>query len=66
MPEPEPTTVPSEPIESPIPESFHIHYAGLKSKQQVIHQLQSLTTLLEEESHEQYQFSIQIDTIALK
>ncbi|MCQ6305777.1 hypothetical protein [Bacillus cereus] len=65
MPESEPTTIPLEPIEqieSSIPESFHIHYAGRKSKQKVIHQLQVLATLLEEESHEQYQFSIQIHT----
>ncbi|MBG9577655.1 hypothetical protein ABE42_00010, partial [Bacillus thuringiensis] len=37
-----------------------------KSKQKVIHQLQALATLLEEESHEQYQFSIQIETTCLK
>ncbi|WP_257141431.1 hypothetical protein [Bacillus toyonensis] len=64
IPKSEPTAVPSEPIkqiESPIPESFYIHYAELKSKQKVIHQLQSLATLLEE-SHEQYQFPIQIGT----
>lgn len=69
IPESEPTTIPLEPIEqveSSIPESFHIHYAGLRSKQKVIHQLQALATLLEEESHEQYQFSIQIDTPPLK
>ncbi|MBU4642918.1 hypothetical protein [Bacillus toyonensis] len=69
IPESEPTTIPLEPIEhieSSIPESFHLHYAGLKSKQKVIHQLQALATLLEEESHEQYQFSIQIDTTSLK
>ncbi|MGR5864830.1 hypothetical protein ACT7DZ_15755 [Bacillus cereus] len=66
IPETEPTTIPSAPIESSIPESFHIHYAGRKSKQKVIHQLQALATLLEEESHEQYQFSIQIDTPPLK
>ncbi|WP_257209202.1 hypothetical protein [Bacillus toyonensis] len=66
MPETEPTTIPSAPIESSIPESFHIHYTGRKSKQKVIHQLQALTTLLEEESHEQYQFSIQIETTCLK
>ncbi|MGR5970720.1 hypothetical protein ACT7C1_33085 [Bacillus paranthracis] len=36
IPESEPTTIPLEPIEqveSSIPESFHIHYAGLRSKQ---------------------------------
>ncbi|MEI4618114.1 hypothetical protein [Bacillus cereus] len=67
--EPEPATLPLEPIEqieASIPESFHIHYAGRKSKQKVIHQLQALATLLEEESHEQYQFSIQIDAPTLK
>ncbi|MBJ8113605.1 hypothetical protein JDS99_29145 [Bacillus cereus group sp. N6] len=67
--EPEPTTLPLEPIEQiepSIPESFHIHYAGRKSKQKVINQLQALATLLEEESHEQYQFSIQIDTPSVK
>jgi hypothetical protein len=67
--EPEPATLPLEPIEqieASIPESFHIHYAGRKSKQKVIHQLQVLATLLEEESHEQFQFSIQIETICLK
>ncbi|OQR53413.1 hypothetical protein [Bacillus sp. CDB3] len=67
--ESEPTTIPLEPIEQiepSIPESFHIHYAGRKSKQKVIHQLKALATLLEEESHEQYQFSIQIDTTSLK
>ncbi|MEC5308410.1 MULTISPECIES: hypothetical protein [Bacillus] len=54
IPESEPTTIPLEPIEqveSSIPESFHIHYAGLRSKQKVIHQLQALATLLEGESH---------------
>ncbi|MGR5967721.1 hypothetical protein ACT7C1_03065 [Bacillus paranthracis] len=66
IPETEPTTIPSAPIESSIPESFHIHYTGRKSKQKVIHQLQALATLLEEESHEQYQFSIQIETACLK
>jgi hypothetical protein len=69
IPESEPTTIPLEPIEqieSSIPESFHIHYAGLRSKQKVIQQLQALATLLEGESHEQYQFSIQIDTPPLK
>ncbi|MDF9627062.1 hypothetical protein P5775_30795, partial [Bacillus cereus] len=66
IPETEPTTIPSAPIESSIPESFHIHYTGRKSKQKVIHQLQALATLLEEESHEQYQFSIQIETTCLK
>ncbi|MEX0418405.1 hypothetical protein [Bacillus sp. C30] len=66
MPESEPTSIPSEPIESPIPESFHLHYAGRKSKQKVIYQLKALAILLEEESHEQYQFSIQIDTTPLK
>lgn len=64
--ETEPTTILSAPIESSIPESFHIHYTGRKSKQKVIHQLQALATLLEEESHEQYQFSIQIETTCLK
>ncbi|WP_144519153.1 hypothetical protein [Bacillus thuringiensis] len=67
--EPEPVTLPLEPIEqieTSIPESFHIHYAGLKSKQKVIHQLQVLATLLEGESHEQYQFSIQIHTASQK
>ena len=67
--EPEPATLPLEPIEqieASIPESFHIHYAGRKSKQKVIHQLQVLATLLKEESHEQYQFSIQIETTCLK
>ncbi|MEX0415224.1 hypothetical protein [Bacillus sp. C30] len=67
--EPEPATLPLAPIEqieASIPESFHIHYAGLKSKQKVIHQLQALATLLEGESHEQYQFSIQIETTCLK
>ncbi|MED3077150.1 hypothetical protein [Bacillus wiedmannii] len=64
--ETKPTTIPSAPIESSIPESFHIHYTGRKSKQKVIHQLQALATLLEEESHEQYQFSIQIETTCLK
>ncbi|MCQ6304874.1 hypothetical protein NPM07_19290, partial [Bacillus cereus] len=57
---------PIEQIEASIPESFHIHYAGRKSKQKVIHQLQVLATLLEEESHEQYQFSVQIDAPTLK
>ncbi|MCQ6343544.1 hypothetical protein NPM06_28950 [Bacillus cereus] len=69
IPESEPTTIPLEPIEQiepSISESFHIHYAGRKSKQKVIHQLQALATLLEEESHEQYQFSIQIDAPTLK
>ncbi|MGE6618463.1 hypothetical protein [Bacillus mycoides] len=69
IPESESTTIPLEPIEqieSSIPESFHIHYAGLRSKQKVIHQLQALATLLEEESHEQYQFSIKIDAPPLK
>ncbi|QDZ77277.1 hypothetical protein [Bacillus cereus] len=69
MPETEPTAIPVEPIEQIEPsmtESFHIHYAGRKSKQKVIHQLQALATLLEEESHEQYQFLIQIDTPSLK
>ncbi|EOQ09089.1 hypothetical protein [Bacillus cereus] len=69
IPESEPTTIPLEPIEqveSSIPESFHIHYAGLRSKQKVIHQLQALATLLKEESHEQYQFSIQIHTASQK
>ncbi|HEQ3527754.1 TPA: hypothetical protein VGS93_004207 [Bacillus cereus] len=69
IPESEPTTIPLEPIEqveSFIPESFHIHYAGLRSKQKVIHQLQALAILLEGESHEQYQFSIQIETTCLK
>ena len=69
IPESEPTTIPLEPIEqvkSSISESFHIHYVGRKSKQKVIHQLQTLVTLLEEESHEQYQFSIQIETAFLK
>ncbi|PEO38456.1 hypothetical protein [Bacillus wiedmannii] len=69
IPESEPTTIPLEPIEqieSSIPESFHIHYAGLRSKQKVIHQLQALATLLEGESHEKYQFSIQIETTCLK
>ncbi|WP_257154691.1 hypothetical protein [Bacillus thuringiensis] len=63
------STIPLEPIEqveSSIPESFHIHYAGLKSKQKVIRQLQALATLLEEESLEQYQFSIQIHTASQK
>ncbi|MEW4152269.1 hypothetical protein Q0N88_19315 [Bacillus thuringiensis] len=67
--EPEPATLPLEPIEqieSSISESFHIHYAGRKSKQKVIHQLQALATLLEGESHEQYQFSIQIHTASPK
>ncbi|OQR53555.1 hypothetical protein [Bacillus sp. CDB3] len=67
--ESEPKTIPLDPIEQmepSIPESFHIHYAGLKSKQQVIHQLKVLATLLEEESHEQYHFSIQIDTTTQK
>ncbi|MGR5899411.1 hypothetical protein ACT7C8_17320 [Bacillus cereus] len=67
--EPEPATLPLEPIEqieSFISESFHIHYAGRKSKQKVIHQLQALAILLEEESHEHYQFSIQINTSSLK
>ncbi|MCQ6288825.1 hypothetical protein [Bacillus cereus] len=48
--EPEPATLPLEPIEqqieASIPESFHIHYAGLKSKQKVVHQLQALAILL--------------------
>ncbi len=66
IPQFEPTTLPVESIESAIPESFHIHYAGCKSKQKIIHQLQALATLLEEASHEQYQFSIQIDTPSLK
>lgn len=67
--EPGPATLPLEPIEqieASIPESFHIHYAGRKSKQKVIHQLQVLATLLEEESHKHYQFSIQIETTCLK
>ncbi|MGE6553034.1 hypothetical protein ACQKFK_30110 [Bacillus mycoides] len=64
IPESEPTTIPLEPIEHI--ESFHLHYAGIKSKQKVIHQLQALATLLEEESHEQYQFSIQIHTASQK
>ncbi|MEC2866350.1 hypothetical protein [Bacillus thuringiensis] len=63
--ETKPTTIPSAPIEPSIPESFHIHYTGRKPKQKVIHQLQALATLLEE-SHEQYQFSIQIETTCLK
>ncbi|MED2777093.1 hypothetical protein P4278_30000 [Bacillus thuringiensis] len=66
IPQFETTTLPVEPIESAILESFHIHYAGRKSKQKVFHQLQTLATLLEEESHEQYQFSIQIETTCLK
>lgn len=53
-----------EPIESiepcSIPESFHIHYAGIKSKEKMILQLKSIASLLEEETHEQYEFSIQI------
>ncbi|HDR7791148.1 hypothetical protein [Bacillus paranthracis] len=61
IPKFEPTTLPVEPIES-----CHIHYAGCQSKQKIIHQLQALATLLEEASHEQYQFSIQIDTPSLK
>lgn len=52
IPQFEPTTLPVEPIESAIPESFHIHYAGCQSKQKIIHQLQVLATLLEEASHE--------------
>ncbi|HHL0974805.1 TPA: hypothetical protein ACQUHP_006632 [Bacillus cereus] len=66
IPQFEPTTLPVEPIESAIRESLHIHYAGCRSKQKIIHQLQALATLLEEASHEQYQFSIQIDTPSLK
>ncbi|HDR3903202.1 TPA: hypothetical protein QCO88_005938, partial [Bacillus cereus] len=42
--ETKPTTIPSAPIEPSIPESFHIHYTGRKSKQKVIHQLQALAT----------------------
>ncbi|OUB89773.1 hypothetical protein BK784_26480 [Bacillus thuringiensis serovar medellin] len=55
-----------EPVESiepcSIPESFHIHYAGVKSKEKMIQQLKSIASLLEEETHEQYEFSIQIHT----
>ncbi|PGS63912.1 hypothetical protein COC69_31200 [Bacillus cereus] len=55
-----------EPVESiepcSIPESFHIRYAGVKSKEKMIQQLKSIASLLEEETHEQYEFSIQIHT----
>ncbi|MGE6618456.1 hypothetical protein [Bacillus mycoides] len=58
------TPISFEPIESiepcSIPESFHIHYAGIKSKEKMILQLKSIASLLEEETHEQYEFSIQI------
>ncbi|HHP1052697.1 hypothetical protein [Bacillus thuringiensis] len=58
------TPISFEPIESiepcSIPESFHIHYTGIKSKEKMIHQLKSIASLLEEETHEQYEFSIQI------
>ncbi|MGR5881173.1 hypothetical protein ACT7DC_03080 [Bacillus cereus] len=69
MPESKPTAIPLDPIkqiESSILESFHIHYAGRKSKQKIIQHLQALATLLEGEPHERYQFSIQIDTSSLK
>ncbi|MEJ9127704.1 hypothetical protein P4I92_29320 [Bacillus cereus] len=53
-----------EPIESiescSIPQSFHVHYAGIKSKEKMILQLKSIASLLEEEIHEQYEFAIQI------
>lgn len=64
IPQSKPTKLPLEPIEQI--ESFHIHYTGRKSKQKVIHQLKALAALLEEESHEQYHFSIQIDTTTQK
>ncbi|OQR54887.1 hypothetical protein [Bacillus sp. CDB3] len=66
IPQSKPTKLLLEQIESSLSESFHIHYTGLKSKQKVIHQLKALATLLEEASHEQYHFSIQIDTTTQK